>query len=339
MRKRKSQASTTVPSDAPTPEWRALEQMVARLERVLGEDADIKSPDHIPDVHTGRKREVDVSIRIKAGSTPILVIIECRKRKKVSDVTWIEQVAQKRSSVGADKAVVIGELSKEAKLKAAALQIAVRALDETSEAELIANWFPTVFCEVFCRTQVVGPTDLALDPRPGMMNAKALQRWIAEKTAQGMRTETASIFIHNAQPIRALHLGEVFQRELRSTHTIWEEVPDDGSSITRPVELVLASFVPPDTLTLVNPQSFYFMKAGAQKILIESIKTTVRFWKEKTPDRIASAASRYRSEHETHVNSGYFKVSTGTLGIHHRKDGRVVAELIPNPTVEASQRT
>ncbi len=64
-----------------------------------GEDVQIKSPDFIADSITGEKREVDISLRGKIGSHPILIIIEVRDRDKVQDVTWIEQLATKRDNM------------------------------------------------------------------------------------------------------------------------------------------------------------------------------------------------------------------------------------------------
>ena len=49
-----------------------LELLVARLEKILApEDATITSPDYLLDKITGGKREVDVSIRSRIGSSPI----------------------------------------------------------------------------------------------------------------------------------------------------------------------------------------------------------------------------------------------------------------------------
>jgi hypothetical protein len=82
--------------------------LVAELERVLaGTDVVITSPDYLHDQHSKRKREVDVSLRATVGSTPILVILECRDRKGTQDVRWIEELATKRSGVGASTAIAV----------------------------------------------------------------------------------------------------------------------------------------------------------------------------------------------------------------------------------------
>jgi hypothetical protein len=87
---------------------RALEHLVAELERVLGPtDVVIQSPEYIVGRNTGTRREVDVSLRVKIGSSELFVMIECRDRPGRQDATWIEQVASKQEDVGANKAVAV----------------------------------------------------------------------------------------------------------------------------------------------------------------------------------------------------------------------------------------
>ena len=84
------------------PDWKDFEQLVARIERDAGPlGLVVTSPDRILCKFTGRKREVDASIRSRAGTTNILITIECRKRHSKQDVTWIEQLAAKRDAIGA----------------------------------------------------------------------------------------------------------------------------------------------------------------------------------------------------------------------------------------------
>jgi hypothetical protein len=89
-------------------EWKEFEQLVARIERLLvPKGAVVKSPDHIPDLITGSLREVDASIRMKVGSSDLLMTIECRRRKGTEDDTWIEQLATKREKIGAAKTIAV----------------------------------------------------------------------------------------------------------------------------------------------------------------------------------------------------------------------------------------
>lgn len=87
---------------------REFEKLVETFERVLApHNVTVKSPDSIEDLDTGSPREIDISIRGKIGSVDVLIICECRDRKKPQDAPWIEQVAGKRRSVGADIAIAI----------------------------------------------------------------------------------------------------------------------------------------------------------------------------------------------------------------------------------------
>jgi hypothetical protein len=83
-------------------DWKDFEQLVARIEKDAGPlGLVVTAPDRILCKITGRKREVDASIRSRAGTTNLLVTIECRKRAPKQDVTWIEQLAAKRDAIGA----------------------------------------------------------------------------------------------------------------------------------------------------------------------------------------------------------------------------------------------
>jgi hypothetical protein len=90
------------------PEWREFERLIARIESDAGpKGLIVRSPDRLRCKLTGRLREVDASIRAKIGTTEMLVTIECRRRSKLQDVTWIEQLATKKSSIGADRTIAV----------------------------------------------------------------------------------------------------------------------------------------------------------------------------------------------------------------------------------------
>lgn len=122
---------------------RELEQLVAILEESLGpKGIIIKSPDYLIDKDTKERREVDISLRSKVGSFEILAIIECRDRDEVQDVRWIEELASKCKSVGADKIVAVSsdKFSSGAIKKAECLSIDIRTMNNI-DAKEIAEWF------------------------------------------------------------------------------------------------------------------------------------------------------------------------------------------------------
>jgi hypothetical protein len=76
-----------------SPAWRQFEQLVARI-------------------------EADARIRAGIGTATILVTLDCRKSRPKQDVTWIEQLATKKTSVGAARTIAVSAsgFSNEAKV-------------------------------------------------------------------------------------------------------------------------------------------------------------------------------------------------------------------------------
>jgi hypothetical protein len=131
-------------------DWKLLEKLTASFERVLApKDAVIKSPDRLKDRDTGKMREVDVSIRYTVGSAPILVTVECRDRSRKDDATWIEQLACKQRSIGANATIAVSArgFGEPAQRKAKSFGIELRHVERVSDEE-IAKWFEKLFVHV-----------------------------------------------------------------------------------------------------------------------------------------------------------------------------------------------
>jgi hypothetical protein len=114
-------------------EGRDLEKLVSRIKQILcGVDAKITSPDYIKGKISEYNREIDISIKYKAGDEEKLVIVECRDRTNKADsgVSWIEQIVTKKTDVGADKAIAVTSLvfSKPAVLTAKHYEIELRQM-------------------------------------------------------------------------------------------------------------------------------------------------------------------------------------------------------------------
>jgi hypothetical protein len=121
--------------------WREFERLVARIEAdasPLG--MKVNSPDRIRCKVTGRFREVDASIRARVGTADVLITIECRHRSKIQDVTWIEQLAAKKASIGADRTIAVSSSGFSADAQAVANQrgISLRTLSEVSAGDINA---------------------------------------------------------------------------------------------------------------------------------------------------------------------------------------------------------
>jgi len=116
---------------------------VARIERAASSrGVAVRSPDRIRDLTTGRLREVDASVRQKIGTTEILVTVECRKRGRKGDDTWIEQLATKREKIGAAKTIAVSAagFTSSAVESAKHLGIELRTLSEVNARD-IEGWF------------------------------------------------------------------------------------------------------------------------------------------------------------------------------------------------------
>ncbi len=122
---------------------RALELLVARLEAAASAgEAEVRSPEYFTGRNSQSRREVDVTVRSKVGSTTVLVMFECRDRAKSEDASWIDQVAGKRGDIGADVAVAVsarGGFTRGARNAAARHGIYLRTVDSIT-LEDVVSW-------------------------------------------------------------------------------------------------------------------------------------------------------------------------------------------------------
>jgi hypothetical protein len=136
----KKRKPTRKPTSTAKRPGRDLEQLVATIERSLhGAGIEITSPAHLPDRETGGDlREVDVLLRIRAGSTQLLVAFECRDRGRAQNVQWLEELAGRRNSLGVDKMVAVSSngFSAAALKKAKARGIDLRVLSALTPDEV-----------------------------------------------------------------------------------------------------------------------------------------------------------------------------------------------------------
>lgn len=111
----------------------------------------VKSPGYVRDKITGRKREIDVLLRYKdIDGLERKIGIECRDRKHVEDVTWIEQLKTKKEDCELDCiiATTTKTLNKNAIKKARAHGIFVERA-ETFSKETIANIKNEFFFDIY----------------------------------------------------------------------------------------------------------------------------------------------------------------------------------------------
>lgn len=186
-----------------TRKGRTFEKVIAQLEALTSQangNVEVKSPDSIPDIHSGEHREVDISLRAKIGTHEILIILECRDRSKKQGTEWIEQLASKRDSVRASKAIAVSSsgYSKPAILKAQFFNIELRTLDKISLQE-INSWFRVPSLKSIKYHNDIIRIDF--DPKPSIsrINLGAKIFWLPE-TNRSLSFKEIAAFIRDNDP-------------------------------------------------------------------------------------------------------------------------------------------
>ncbi len=147
---------------------REFELLIAMIQKLLvPRGAVIKSPDYLPDIYTGSKREVDASIKYIINGEPIVITVECRDRNKRQDVTWLEQLYGKKQSLGISKVICVSAegFSSDAIKKGEQFNIELRRTNNISEIDILSlltlqvdmQGYRTINCTFdFFDTQEVG---------------------------------------------------------------------------------------------------------------------------------------------------------------------------------------
>ena len=88
-----------------TSKGREFEKMYEWLYQ-LSDKYKVTSPAMLIDKASGGEREVDVLLEFTdSQGLPRKISIECRDRSSVADVTWIEQVIQKKTDLNLDSTI------------------------------------------------------------------------------------------------------------------------------------------------------------------------------------------------------------------------------------------
>src|SRR5687768_6037103 len=88
-------------------EWKRFEKGVARFEIMFRDgESKIKYNDQVKDKY-GESRQVDATVLTTKDGVTDLTIIECRRRKAMSDKRWVEEVWGKMDSVDAAHAILV----------------------------------------------------------------------------------------------------------------------------------------------------------------------------------------------------------------------------------------
>jgi len=128
---------------AAKPQWQEFEELVAAIEEAAApRGAVVTRNDHLADIITGETRQVDATIRFRAGSTDILILIECRDRDRSEDVRWVEEMVMKLRGLAASKIILVSStgFTQPARAKAKPYGVELRELS-TINANEIHDWF------------------------------------------------------------------------------------------------------------------------------------------------------------------------------------------------------
>src|SRR5438445_7421105 len=96
----------TIPKKNQDPKWRKFEKVVAGIHILVDKGATVKFNDRIRGKRTGRKWQVDVSVRFLQGFYSHLTIIECKDRSKRVPIDDVRAFITKMNDIGANKGVL-----------------------------------------------------------------------------------------------------------------------------------------------------------------------------------------------------------------------------------------
>jgi hypothetical protein len=90
-----------------TKDSRALEQLVAKIQKQLAPRADVLHDVKLPGRESGVMRQIDVLVRERVGQYEIQIVIDCKDHKKPVNVKGVEEFDGLLRDVGAQKGVLV----------------------------------------------------------------------------------------------------------------------------------------------------------------------------------------------------------------------------------------
>lgn len=266
---------------------RKFEKIVRDLEELLGDsNLEVKSPDKLFDYASEIYREVDISIKGKLGTHPILIVIECRDWGKPQNVTWIEQLKTKRDGIRANKMIAVStsRFSLNAETLAGKYGIGIRNVNDLDAKEL-SGWIAnTEVVYILDHFDVQAVNYLVTDSsKLGDVDSKANLTSLGER---GTSKSTDKMFIvkHTGQ---RLSINDIVRNiKFQDNTTLFDKVKPNRESIE--VDLAL-SFRDSSNILLVE------LNTKIYRILEMNIR--VKLWKTERSIPIASIM-QYTSPNE-----------------------------------------
>lgn len=265
----------------------AFESLIARIEHTLAPTgAVLKRRDSILDQDTGEPREIDLSIRYRIGLSNVLIIIECRDRKRRPDVTWVEQVADKRKGVGADRAIVVSSkpLGPNALAKARARGVEARACERLTDDEML-GWVREIRAEVLAASGILSSLMLHVEGADGAEIEPALCRRLDEAGARGLLGEATILF--SADGSAAMNGHDLVDLALAQG---W--IPPDAPPV--------GGEIPTSHFAVTPEGKFVPTTLGLRRVL----RVDIAFFGHKTAQEVQLNRHRLAAEHEHLVADG-----------------------------------
>lgn len=213
--------------------WKDFEELVAHIERVLAPSgAVVKANDWIRNKLTGRKRQVDASIRYNIGTVPILITVECRKRKHKQDDTWIEQLVTKRQNLGAATTIAVAseDISEQAKKTAKFYGIEFRKISDISKEDII-DWLHIGEIRHVLFKPVITGVKIFMYPQLGELNV-LLHHSVIE--AAGKDLVNARVFVRSSD-LEPLGIDNILDSAIAAGLDIFSNIPFSEGIISRRV--------------------------------------------------------------------------------------------------------
>jgi hypothetical protein len=273
---------------------RDFEEMIAFLERSLDSAGiEVKSPDYIRGKNSGSMREIDATIRDKIGSAELLVIVECRDRQGIQDVTWIEQLPKKATDVGASKVIAVSStgFSPGAKNVAASNNIDLRTYAEVNPNEILL-WFGFAEIPIAKRVFDIIHVTMNFDPQetvPVMFPQEV------EASLFPVFDTQAPIFCWKEEGTQICFM-DIWNR--LPNDSIYKDVPTDGSKIRKAV-----------TIRTPDSNSLQIMTAkGLQEVVFFHVEVDLWTDMEISP---LTAVREYRNDKSVLAHTAGFEFRVG----------------------------
>ena len=279
-----------------------LEKLVAEFEEVFaGTNVEVRRRDYIRGKSSGSPREVDVTLRGKLGSSDMLVMIECRDRKDVADVRWLEQLKSKRDGVNADKVVAVSSagFSKGAKNFAEDYNIELRVMEDLDVAEFV-EWFGsrTLYFTTNCWANVrmqfwsregleqhapANEDDFFRAPE-SLVDDTNIHEEVREQTIRALETE-------NVLTLKGIWISLWKQFELPTNHPRYDELaPIEGTEWEATPRVRLRRVVVPHETVLIE--------ANGMENEVGVIAVAFDWWQEQKEVPVTKAGAYRAGENE-----------------------------------------